>query len=63
MKFTTAIAENTNNLISAFIVNEERKKCLLIQLFKALFIKKKGLRAFYTHGNNKKKAITLLEIM
>ena len=30
MKFIIIIAENTNNLISAFIINEERKEYLSI---------------------------------
>ena len=63
MKFTAIMTENTNNLISAFIANEERKKYLSIRLPKTLPTRKKGLRAFYAHGNSKKKAMTLLEMM
>ena len=63
MKFTTTITENTNNLILAFIANEKRKKYLPIQFLKALPIKKKDLRTFYTHGNSRKKTMTSLKII
>ena len=63
MKFAAAMAENTNNLISAFTANEERKECLPVQLPKALPTRKEGLRAFHAHGNSRKRAMTSLEMV
>ena len=62
-KFIKTLVENAQNLITTFIINEERKKRLFIEFFKALPIRKEGLRTFKTKENTRKKIITSLEIV
>ena len=62
-KFAKALIKNAQNLITTFIINEEKKKRLFIEFPKVLPIKKEGLRTFKTKENTKKKVITSLKIV
>ena len=63
MKFIATIKESIRNLISAFIINEKRKKRLPLQLLNVLPTRKKKLRKFHAYKNIRKKAMTLLKIV
>ena len=63
VKFIKVLTKNAQNLITTFIINEERKKRLFIEFPKVLSIRKKGLRIFKAKENTRKKVITSLEII